>query len=101
MSDVLVLARGFGAGVLLGAVFYGGLWWTVRRVAAKAQGLLLLGSFLSRSAIALSGFCAVARADWQGWAACLLGFLAARIVVSYLVRSSAEKGPHVLRGARP
>ena len=95
-----MLVRGFAAGALLGAVFYGGLWWTVRRVAVNSQHLWLFGSFLVRSTLALAAFYAFARSDWQGLAACFLGFLAARIVVSYVVRSSTQKARHVAREVR-
>lgn len=101
MSDVLMLVGGFTAGALLGAVFYGGLWWTVRRVAAQSQALWLFASFLVRSTLAVLVFYAYARSDWHGLAACFLGFLAARLIVSSLVRSRAESGSPVTREARP
>jgi F1F0 ATPase subunit 2 len=87
MSDALVHVGGVVAGVLLGAVFYGGLWWTVRRVAARSQALWLFGSFLVRSTLALLVFYAYARSGWQALALCFLGFLAARLIVSSLVRA--------------
>ena len=31
MNDIQALALAFFAGVLLGAVFFGGLWWTVQQ----------------------------------------------------------------------
>ena len=31
MSEPLTLASSLAAGVLLGAMFFGGLWWTVKR----------------------------------------------------------------------
>jgi F1F0 ATPase subunit 2 len=95
MSDLLPLAGDFAWGALLGGIFYGGLWWTVRRVAAKGQGLWLFGGFFLRSGMALGGFYAIAGSDWHGLAACFLGFLGARAIVSRLVR------PHVVRGAAP
>ena len=43
MNEMLILALAWVAGGLLGAVFFGGLWWTVRKVgssrAARALGL--------------------------------------------------------------
>jgi F1F0 ATPase subunit 2 len=101
MNDVLMLLRGFAAGALLGTIFYGGLWCTVRRLAVKSQHLWLFGSFLLRSALVLVAFYAFARNDWQGLAACFLGFLGARIIVSHLVRSSTENASHVAREAHP
>ncbi len=31
MSDAAILIAAFLAGLALGAIFFGGLWWTVRR----------------------------------------------------------------------
>jgi F1F0 ATPase subunit 2 len=31
MNEILSLAAAVAAGALLGAVFFGGLWWTVRK----------------------------------------------------------------------
>ena len=101
MSNALILVGPIVAGTLLGAVFYGGLWWTVRRVAARSQALWLFGSFLVRSILALSIFYAYARSGWHALAACLSGFLAARLVVSALVRSRAVGASPATREAGP
>ena len=87
MTDLSTAALGFMAGSALGGVFYGGLWWTVRRVSGKALGRWLVGSFLLRTLVVLLGFFAVARGPWQGLAACFTGFVAARVVVTRLTRS--------------
>ena len=45
------------AGVLLGAIFFGGLWWTVRKgVSSKRPALWFFGSLLLRTSIVLAGF---------------------------------------------
>jgi F1F0 ATPase subunit 2 len=50
------------AGVLLGAIFFGGLWWTVRKgVSSKRPALCFFGSLLLRTSIALAGFYFVGR----------------------------------------
>lgn len=87
MTDPSGLAVGFMAGSALGAVFYGGLWWTVRRVSGRAVGPWLVGSFLLRTLVVLVGFFAVARGPWYGLAACLAGFVAARMAVTRFTRS--------------
>jgi F1F0 ATPase subunit 2 len=94
MTDVLTLAIDLTAGLVLGAIFYGGLWWTVRRVCAGAAGLWLVASFLVRSVVALAGFYAIARATWSGALACLAGFFVARIAVTRFTRErSAASAP--------
>jgi F1F0 ATPase subunit 2 len=79
----LVMALALVAGVLLGAIFFGGLWWTVRKgVAFKHPAAWFLGSLLLRTGIVLAGFYVVADAHWDRLLACLLGFIIARFVVT-------------------
>jgi len=79
----LALTASFGA--LLGLGYFGGLWWTVRRIRdTQGSTALLLGSFLVRSVGALGGFYLVLRwmdGRWEMIALCLLGFMGARLVL--------------------
>jgi F1F0 ATPase subunit 2 len=75
------------AGMLLGAIFFGGLWWTVRRgVHSPRPALWFLGSNLLRMGIALAGFYFVGGGQWQRWLGCLIGFVAARFILLWLTR---------------
>ncbi len=70
------------AGLLLGAMFFVGLWCTVRKaVFSQRPAFWLLGSQLLRTSLALTGFYVVANGHWQRLLACLLGFLIARFIV--------------------
>ena len=40
MNESLTLALAWVAGVLLGAIFFGGLWWTVRKGVSSQQPAL-------------------------------------------------------------
>lgn len=91
MNEPLSLAYAFAAGVLLGAMFYGGLWWTVRRaVSSKRVALWFLGSLLLRMGLALAGLYFVAGGHWQRLLLCLLGFVLARLAVMWLTRPLEE-----------
>jgi F1F0 ATPase subunit 2 len=80
-AEVLVLAG--AAGLLLGAIFFGGLWWTVRRgVASQRAALWFLGSLVIRTGISLAGFYFVSGGRWDRLLACLLGFTIARFIVT-------------------
>lgn len=84
-------------GVALGAVFFGGLWWTVQRaVLARWVALWFFASLLLRTAIVLAGFYLACGDDWQRWLAGLLGFVIARVVVTWLTRPRADilEGDH-------
>ena len=79
MNETLTLVLAWVAGLVLGAIFFGGLWWTVRKgVSSQRPALWFFGSLLLRMGIALAGFYFVARGDWERLLLCLLGFVMAR-----------------------
>jgi len=91
MNEALTLVLAGAAGVVLGAVFFGGLWWTVQRgVASKQPALWFFGSLLLRMSVALAGFYFVAGHQWERLMVCLLGFVLARLVVTWLTRASRD-----------
>jgi len=91
MNNIFFLAFALIAGLLLGAIFFGGLWWTVRKgVFSKSPALWFLGSMLLRMGIVLIGFYFVGRDDWQRLVVCLLGFIIARLIVMRLTRTPIE-----------
>lgn len=76
------------AGASLGAMFYGGLWWTVQRIATSTRpATRVVASTVLRTSAALGGFYLVAGGDWRRLLLCLLGFVLARPVVTWLTRS--------------
>ena len=91
MNKVLFLAAAMAAGFSLGAFFFGGLWWTVKRgVSSQRPALWFFGSILLRMSITLAGFYFVGRENWKRWLLCLLGFVLARLVVQRLTRPAVE-----------
>jgi F1F0 ATPase subunit 2 len=86
MNDAVTLALALLAGLVLGALFFGGLWWTVNRGLVSPQpALLILGSFLLRTAVVVAGFYLALQGGWHTLAACMVGFLAARVLVTRIV----------------
>ena len=95
MNDVLPLALAGAAGLFLGAMFFGGLWWTVRKGVSSARpALWFFGSLLLRMSLALVGFYLVGLGHWERLVACLLGFVMARLVVKWLTQPSAKDSDH-------
>jgi len=91
MIETLTLLLAWVAGGLLGALFFGGLWWTVRRgVSSPRPALWFFGSLLLRMSIVLAGFYFVGRGNWERLVACLLGFVIARFIVMRLTRTPVE-----------
>lgn len=86
MSNNWNLAAAFIEGSLLGAVFFGSLWWTIQRSISSAYpGLLFSGSLFVRTSIFAVGLYFVSQHDWRRVVACLLGFVASRILVTRLL----------------
>ena len=82
------------AGAVLGTIFFGGLWWTVRSFVSSAHGALyVLGSLLLRVGITVAGFHVVSGGQWQRLLACMAGFLLVRTLALRLSRSTLEKEP--------
>lgn len=89
MNDTLGLALAWLAGGGLGAFFFGGLWWTIRRVvSSRRPALWVFGSLLLRFSVVLAGFYLVSDGRWEPILLCLLGFIMARVVVKRLTRTS-------------
>ncbi len=94
------LAPAFAAGLVLGAIFFGGLWWTVRRGLTAAQpALWFFGSMILRTGVVLFGFYLVGGTDWARWLMCLLGFMVARLAVHRLTRGSVARLTQQVRNA--
>ncbi len=91
MNETLTLVLALVTGVLLGAMFFGGLWWTVRKgVSSKQPALWFFCSLLLRTSIALAGFYFIARGHWERLLMCLLGFYIARLIAKRLTRATEK-----------
>jgi F1F0 ATPase subunit 2 len=82
MTNLEALALAFLAGIILGAFFFGGLWWTIQKgITSQTPALWFIGSLLLRTAVILVGFYLVAQDHWSRFVICILGFLLARVIV--------------------
>jgi F1F0 ATPase subunit 2 len=91
MNETLRLMLALATGVLLGAIFFGGLWWTIQKgVSSKWSALWFFGSLLVRTSMVLAGFYFIARGHWQRLIVGLIGFVIARFIVTRITQS-AEK----------
>lgn len=85
MNEMLHLIPVLMTGVLLGVIFFGGLWWTVQKgFSAKHTGLWFSGSLLLRMSLVLAGFYFVSEGHWERLLVCLSGFFTARLIVTRL-----------------
>jgi F1F0 ATPase subunit 2 len=87
MNEILHVLPALIAGMLLGAMFFGGLWWTVRKgVSSTRPALWFFGSLLLRTSMTLVGFYVVSDGHWERLLVCLLGFTIARLIATRLTR---------------
>ena len=91
MHDTLTLVLAWVAGWGLGAMFFGGLWWTIRKgLSSQQPALWFVGSLLLRMGVTMTGFYFVTGGDWQRLFSCLVGFVMARQLVTRLTRLPEE-----------
>jgi F1F0 ATPase subunit 2 len=91
MNETWSLMLALVTGVLLGGMFFGGLWWTVQRgVSSQRPALWFFGSLLLRTSIALAGFYFIARGHWERLLLCFLGFVIARLIVTRFTRGEEK-----------
>ena len=99
MNETLSLVLVFVAGVLLGALFFGGLWWTVQKgLSSQRSAFWFFVSLLLRMSITLAGFYFVSGSHWERLLLCLLGFVIARLIVTRFTRA-AEKPTYLAQEA--
>ncbi len=85
MSDpILKYGVMIAAGMVLGAIFFGGLWLTVQQMQrSRHPALLFVGSVVVRTATVLAGIWYVAAGDAKSMVACLLGFVGVRLLATH------------------
>jgi F1F0 ATPase subunit 2 len=92
VTTVLILLA-FVAGFAAGGVFYGGLKWTVNRLAVSPHaGLLLVGSFALRAAVVLVVLAVVGYGNWQRMLSAALGLIVARYALMPLLNREVKEG---------
>jgi F1F0 ATPase subunit 2 len=93
MADYINVIFPFVFGILLGGIFYGGLWFTVQRgTRSQKPWLWFLLSPILRMGIVLAGFYLVAGGEWQRILICLAGFIVARLLVTLLTGREQRAG---------
>ena len=92
MTRILV---GTLAGALLGGLYFGGLWLTIRRMDEARRPALRVGiSYLARLALAAAAFgLLAARGGFPAVASALVAFLAVRYLLVRRLGGAEDEGP--------
>jgi F1F0 ATPase subunit 2 len=97
MTDALSFGYSLIAGLLLGTLFFGGLWWTVcKGVKSERAVLWFFGSMLLRTSVVMLGFYLLLGDSWQRMLAGLFGFFIARLIVTRLTKVVEQPKPLAL-----
>lgn len=89
MSDVLMLVAVLGAGMVLGVVYFGGLWATIQRLAsARRPAVLAFTSFVLRTVVVVAGLTVLYSGDVRRLGIGVLGLLVVRTVAVRQARVS-------------
>ena len=92
MNNWTALAIALASGLAAGFLFYGGLWFTVKRgLAMKRPQLLFAISFLLRSAVVVLTLYFAGAGQWQRLLVCAAGLLVARIIVTYVTKEKQQQ----------
>jgi F1F0 ATPase subunit 2 len=69
-------------GLVLGAIFFGGLWWTLRKsLNSPRPALWILGSLVARMSVLLVGLYLVSDGHWERLLVGLVGVICGRFLV--------------------
>ena len=83
MSWVILVVLGCVAGLTLGLLFFGGLWWTTQRLATSSRPALVVSvSLLVRTGVLALALVVLARADVSLLVGAAVGLVIARIVLT-------------------
>jgi F1F0 ATPase subunit 2 len=92
MNELAAFSFVLMAGLLLGALFFGGLWWTVQKgLTSRHPVLWFFGSNLLRTGLAVAGFYFTSGGDWRKFVVCLIGFIIARVAVTRFTRTARNE----------
>lgn len=91
MSEIVYSILTLFTGIITGAMFYGGLWYTVQKIVTSTMpALWVIGSFLIRVGITLLVFYYISFNHWQRLPVCLVGFIIARFLVNRITKSDKK-----------
>lgn len=82
-TDTFSLILSGIAGMAIGLLYFGGLWLTIRQLPqSRHPVLLMMSSLIVRTAITVGAFYYVMNQHWERAIACLIGFIAIRMILA-------------------
>ena len=92
MNDLAMTLMVLAGGFCLGFLFFGGLWFTSKKMlTSKKPVLWYLGSLVIRVGLTLLGFYYMGQNNFKYMLICLLGFISARFIVIRMTKTKEMK----------
>ncbi len=93
-NEMLMLFISLIAGMVLGFIFFAGLWLTIRKgVTSRYPAVWFIVSLIVRTGITVVGFYFVTDQKWQRMIFCLTGFVLMRLIVTKKAKSARATPP--------
>jgi F1F0 ATPase subunit 2 len=97
MDHLLTFILMYLLGLILGLIFFAGLWWTIQRGLNSTQpSLWFIMSMFLRTVTVLVGFYFVVQRGGGDLACCLAGFFLSSVIVTWSTRLPTQKQTSVL-----
>lgn len=94
----LGLITALAGGMALGALFFAGLWLTVRTLGlSRHPGLLMAASYVLRMLLLIGGLYLLGSGNWQSFAAALTGIIVTRTLMLRLLGAGEGRASVTLR----
>ena len=78
-------------GFLLGVFYFGGLWWTTKKIiTAKRPAILLMGSFFVRVMTVLYVLYIFADSNFMNILTIMIGFMGSRFIIASYIKSKEK-----------
>jgi len=95
-STPLALALSALAGIILGILYFGGLWLTINKMRTmKSPGIFLTASFIMRTVVVIGGFYLISDGKLERLAVAMLAFFVTRFVFIRYFQPKEETGKQV------
>jgi F1F0 ATPase subunit 2 len=88
----------FIAGLALGLFYFAGLWLTISRLTQTGNPALhFLASFVGRMMVVIAGIYLISNGQWQRIAACLVGVVLMRVLLTRHLAPRTAPATHLRR----
>lgn len=92
MNNIYFIILSLSVGLIIGTLFFCGLWWTVKKAMnSKNPAIWFIGSIIMRFGVTLMGFYFVSNHHWERMVICLAGFFISRVIIIRFTRITELK----------